>query len=283
MTLKDQDLARAYQVLGVDPDVSDKELRKAWKALITETHPDVRGDDPDAAAEAAEINAAHQTILAGREEDRRDRAKREAVREEKRIRQEEQAPDQADASLFGDALRGRQSGGENTPAGGKEGGRGRERERREPRERKQTSPKAPPEPASASSTGATTGTPPVGEGGLPPWPEEALPGARRRSPNSQSSQAAAHRPKASFPPKEVVARLVNVGLACAVFVLGVLLMNADKGSEKGDAVGAHSTGHYGGEALLGVLALVLMVGGIVVVVWEVARALSGKSPLIRLY
>ena len=43
------DEIRALDVLGLDSDASFDDVRKAWRALAKDTHPDVRPDDADAA------------------------------------------------------------------------------------------------------------------------------------------------------------------------------------------------------------------------------------------
>jgi DnaJ like chaperone protein len=59
-----------YFVLGVAPDAPDDEVRKSWKTLLAETHPDRaagRGLPPDfilvAQTKAAAINAAYDTVM----------------------------------------------------------------------------------------------------------------------------------------------------------------------------------------------------------------------------
>lgn len=61
--LSDED---PYHILGIAPDATDQDLRKAWKALLSEAHPDRaagRGLPPDfiavAQTKAAAINAAY--------------------------------------------------------------------------------------------------------------------------------------------------------------------------------------------------------------------------------
>jgi DnaJ like chaperone protein len=58
-----------YVILGVVPDASDAEVRRAWKAALSEAHPDrarARGLPPEfievAEAKAAAINAAFNTV-----------------------------------------------------------------------------------------------------------------------------------------------------------------------------------------------------------------------------
>jgi DnaJ-class molecular chaperone len=61
------EIARAYAVLGVRPGVSLPELRRRYKALVRQWHPDRFAADPVGQAEAAttmrQINDAYRTLL----------------------------------------------------------------------------------------------------------------------------------------------------------------------------------------------------------------------------
>ncbi len=66
-------LATAYATLGVSPDASDAEVRRAYMKKIAAFHPDkIQGKDLDpewlelANQKSAEINHAHETIMASR-------------------------------------------------------------------------------------------------------------------------------------------------------------------------------------------------------------------------
>ena len=52
-----------YRVLGLSPDASDEEVKKAYKALAKKYHPDVAGNTPEAARKMQEINAAYDQII----------------------------------------------------------------------------------------------------------------------------------------------------------------------------------------------------------------------------
>ena len=57
------EIAKAYRILGVTPDVSDKEMRSAWRKLVRSYHPDLARTDPEAASHRmGEINAAYDAV-----------------------------------------------------------------------------------------------------------------------------------------------------------------------------------------------------------------------------
>ncbi len=57
------DIAQAYELLGVTPDVSDKEMRSAWRKLVRSYHPDLARTDPEEASRRmGEINAAYDAV-----------------------------------------------------------------------------------------------------------------------------------------------------------------------------------------------------------------------------
>ena len=54
-----------YKVLGVSPDASDEEIKKAYRDLTKKYHPDLNPNDPEAAKKMNEINAAYDQIKIG--------------------------------------------------------------------------------------------------------------------------------------------------------------------------------------------------------------------------
>ena len=48
-----------YKVLGVSPDASDEEVKRAYRALAKKYHPDRNPGDAAAAQKMREINAAY--------------------------------------------------------------------------------------------------------------------------------------------------------------------------------------------------------------------------------
>ena len=51
-----------YKVLGVDPDASDEEIKRAYRRLAKKYHPDVKPCDKVAAQKMQEVNAAYEQI-----------------------------------------------------------------------------------------------------------------------------------------------------------------------------------------------------------------------------
>lgn len=51
-----------YQVLGVSPDASDEEIKKAYRRLAKKYHPDLNPGDAAAAQKMQEVNAAYEQI-----------------------------------------------------------------------------------------------------------------------------------------------------------------------------------------------------------------------------
>ena len=51
-----------YKVLGVEPGASDEEIKKAYRRLAKQYHPDRNGGDPEAAKKMQQINAAYEQI-----------------------------------------------------------------------------------------------------------------------------------------------------------------------------------------------------------------------------
>jgi len=51
-----------YKVLGVSPDASDEEIKKAYRRLAKQYHPDRNPGDPVAAKKMQQVNAAYEQI-----------------------------------------------------------------------------------------------------------------------------------------------------------------------------------------------------------------------------
>ncbi|MBQ6947474.1 MAG: DnaJ domain-containing protein [Clostridia bacterium] len=54
---------QAYKLLGVSPDASDDEVKKAYRRLAKKYHPDANPGDETAAKKMAEVNAAYDKIM----------------------------------------------------------------------------------------------------------------------------------------------------------------------------------------------------------------------------
>ena len=54
-----------YKVLGVAPDASDEEVKKAYRDLIKKYHPDLHPGDDEAAKKMNDVNAAYDQIKSG--------------------------------------------------------------------------------------------------------------------------------------------------------------------------------------------------------------------------
>jgi DnaJ-class molecular chaperone len=55
-------MANPYQTLGVEPDASQDDIRKAYRKAAKETHPDLNPDKPEAERRFKELNAAYDII-----------------------------------------------------------------------------------------------------------------------------------------------------------------------------------------------------------------------------
>ena len=51
-----------YKILGISPDASDEEIKRAYRALAKKYHPDLNPGDPVAAKKMQEVNAAYDQI-----------------------------------------------------------------------------------------------------------------------------------------------------------------------------------------------------------------------------
>ncbi|MFN2219281.1 MAG: DnaJ domain-containing protein, partial [Anaerolineae bacterium] len=51
-----------YKILGVDKNASEKEIKRAFRRLARQYHPDVNPDDARAEERFKEINEAHEVL-----------------------------------------------------------------------------------------------------------------------------------------------------------------------------------------------------------------------------
>jgi DnaJ-class molecular chaperone len=51
-----------YQILGVAPDATQEDIKKAWRTIARNTHSDIHGDDPERAARFADAKKAHEVL-----------------------------------------------------------------------------------------------------------------------------------------------------------------------------------------------------------------------------
>ena len=64
---RSRDEMRALELLGLDPDADFEEVKKAWRKIAKETHPDVRPNDADAAKAFHAGQAAFDVLRAAEE------------------------------------------------------------------------------------------------------------------------------------------------------------------------------------------------------------------------
>ena len=62
-----------YDILGVSPDASPDEVKKAYRKKARENHPDLNPDDPGAAERMNKINEAYDRIMNPEKYEARDR------------------------------------------------------------------------------------------------------------------------------------------------------------------------------------------------------------------
>ena len=52
-----------YQILGVSPDASDEDIKRAYRRLAKKYHPDLNPGDEEAARQMQKVNAAYEAIV----------------------------------------------------------------------------------------------------------------------------------------------------------------------------------------------------------------------------
>eukprot|EP00286_Rhodomonas_abbreviata_P021628 CAMPEP_0181297980 /NCGR_PEP_ID=MMETSP1101-20121128/5538_1 /TAXON_ID=46948 /ORGANISM="Rhodomonas abbreviata, Strain Caron Lab Isolate" /LENGTH=116 /DNA_ID=CAMNT_0023402971 /DNA_START=200 /DNA_END=547 /DNA_ORIENTATION=- len=62
-----------YEVLGLDKDASEPDIKKAYRKLAMKWHPDKNPDDPDAKAKFQEISHAYSVLSDPEKKDRYDK------------------------------------------------------------------------------------------------------------------------------------------------------------------------------------------------------------------
>src|SRR5262245_18136093 len=62
-----------YEILGVERDAGDEELKRAYRELAKKHHPDRNGGDPDAASRFQEVDEAYKVLADPEKRQRYDR------------------------------------------------------------------------------------------------------------------------------------------------------------------------------------------------------------------
>jgi curved DNA-binding protein CbpA len=57
-------LTEAARILGVDPDIREKDLTKAWRKLARSCHPDLHPNNPEKEKEFKQLSFAYETLSA---------------------------------------------------------------------------------------------------------------------------------------------------------------------------------------------------------------------------